>query len=71
MISEIDTELFFYVVVVASIVLSALWYFVIAPMERRNHERKLAILKQKIKRHEEDLKTTSPRSIEPKEDAGD
>jgi len=32
--------------------MAAIGYFFIAPLERRNHERKLALLQEKIKQHE-------------------
>jgi hypothetical protein len=32
--------------------MAAVGYFIIAPLERKNHERKLALLQEKIKQHE-------------------
>jgi hypothetical protein len=49
----VDANLFFYIVLASAAVMAALWYFIIAPLERRKYERKLEILQQKITRHEE------------------
>ncbi len=35
--------------------MAALWYFVIAPLERRKYERKLEILQRKIKDHRQEM----------------
>lgn len=55
MLENSSDNLFLYVIVGAAIAMALLWYFVIAPIEKRNHERKLAILQGKIKKHEEQL----------------
>jgi len=55
MIDHIASHLFLYVLLFATVVMAALGYFVIAPMERRNHERKLALLQEKIKKHKEQV----------------
>lgn len=36
-----------------AVVMGAVWYFWLAPMERKSHEHKLAILQARIKAHEE------------------
>jgi len=41
------------VFVICAVIMGAVWYFWLAPMERKNHERKLAILQARIKAHEE------------------
>ena len=48
-----DSTTFLYIVIGSAVIMGALWYFVIAPIERRNHERKLALLQQRIDKHEE------------------
>lgn len=53
MIDHIASHLFLYVLFFATVVMAAVGYFVIAPMERRNHKRKLALLQEKIKKHQE------------------
>ena len=53
MIDHIASHPFLYVLFFAAVVMAAVGYFVIAPMERKNHERKLALLQEKIKKHEE------------------
>ena len=55
MLENSNENLFLYVIVGAAIAMALLWFFVIAPIEKRNHERKLAILREKIKKHEEQL----------------
>ena len=52
MIDHIASHLFLYTLFFATVVMAAVGYFVIAPMERSNHERKLALLQEKIKKHE-------------------
>ena len=51
MSDHIGANLFLYVLFAAAVVMAVIGYFVIAPLERRNHERKLALLQQKIKNH--------------------
>lgn len=51
-----DSTTFLYIVIGSAVIMGALWYFVIAPIERRNHERKLALLQQRIDKHEEALR---------------
>lgn len=51
-----DSTTFLYIVIGSAVIMGALWYFVIAPIERRNHERKLELLQQRIDRHQEALK---------------
>jgi len=55
MIDHIASHLFLYVIVFATVIMAAVGYFVIAPMERGNHERKLALLQEKIKKHEKQV----------------
>jgi len=50
-----DLNLFFVVVLSAIAAMVAVWFFVLVPIERRNYERKLAILRQKMKKHEGQL----------------
>ena len=50
-----DASLFFYIVLASAAVMAALWYFVIAPLERRKYERKLEILQRKIKDHRQEM----------------
>ena len=50
-----DLTRFIYIIIACAVVMGALWYFVIAPMERRNHDRKLANLQERIKKHEEHI----------------
>ena len=50
-----DPLLFLYILIGASVIMGAVWYFIIAPIERKNHERKLALLQQRIQKHEEQL----------------
>lgn len=59
MIDHISTHLFLYVFVFATVVMAAVGYFVIAPLERKNHERKLALLQGKIRQHEAQKKGES------------
>ena len=56
MIDHIASHLFLYVLFFATVVMAAAGHFVIAPMERRNHERKLALLQEKIKKHQVQVK---------------
>ena len=58
MFETANANLFLYVIIGAAIAMALLWYFVIAPIEKRNHERKLALLQEKIKSHEEKMGTT-------------
>ena len=58
MFETANANLFLYVIIGAAIAMALLWYFVIAPIEKRNHERKLALLQEKIKNHEEKMGTT-------------
>ena len=55
MLSFIQENLFLVVVVGVAVALAILWFAIIAPLEKRNHERKLAALQQRIKNHEENL----------------
>ncbi len=55
MIDHIASHLFLYVLFFATVVMAAVGYFVIAPMERRNHKRKLVLLQEKIKKHQEQV----------------
>ena len=52
MTDHLADHLFLYVLLVAAVVMAAVGYFIIAPLERKNHERKLALLQEKIKHHE-------------------
>jgi hypothetical protein len=52
MIDHIADHLFLYVLLLATVVMAAVGYFVIVPLERKNHDRKLALLQEKIKQHE-------------------
>ena len=56
MIDHLADHLFLYVLLAAAVAMAAVGYFVIAPLERKNHERKLALLQEKIKQHEAQLK---------------
>ena len=56
MTGHLADHLFLYVLLVAAVVMAAVGYFIIAPLERKNHERKLALLQEKIKQHEAQLK---------------
>lgn len=59
-----DGRLFLYVIIGAAIAMALLWYFVIAPIEKRNHERKLALLQEKIRNHQEKVGGTQGASEE-------
>ena len=50
-----DGKLFLYVIIGAAIALALLWFLVIAPIEKRNHERKMALLQERIKNHQEKM----------------
>jgi hypothetical protein len=50
MFDTANPNMFLYVVMAAAVALGLLWFFVIAPFERRNHERKLALLQERIKK---------------------
>ena len=50
-----NENLFLYVIIGAAIAMALLWFFVIAPIEKRNHERKLALLQERIRNHEEKM----------------
>lgn len=56
MTGHLADHLFLYVLLVAAVVMAAVGYFIIAPLERKNHERKLALLQEKLKQHEAQLK---------------
>ena len=56
MFEDSSTNLFVYVLIGATAVMGAVWYFLIVPIERRNHARKLESLQRKIKNHEEELR---------------
>jgi hypothetical protein len=53
MFSDFDIKLMVYVILGAAAIMAAAWFFLIAPWERRDYERKMAVLQQKIKAHEE------------------
>lgn len=53
MFEDPDLNRFVYILIGAAVLMAALWYFVIAPIERRNHERKMANLQEKIRNHQE------------------
>ena len=57
MFEDPDLNTFVYILIGAAIALAILWHFVIQPMERRNHERKMALLQDRIKKHEESLES--------------
>ena len=59
MFGEDKSTIFLYVLIAAAIIMAAVWYFLITPMERRNHERKLENLQQKIKNHREHIENGS------------
>jgi hypothetical protein len=48
-----DSTTLLYILIGCAVVMGALWYFVIAPIERRNHERKLELLQERMKKHED------------------
>lgn len=52
MIDHVADHLFLYVLLLATVIMAAVGYFVIVPLERKNHERKLVLLQEKIKQHE-------------------
>jgi hypothetical protein len=56
MTGHLADHLFLYVLLTAAVVMAAVGYFIIAPLERKNHERKLALLQEKLKQHEAQLK---------------
>jgi len=70
MFEILDLKLLLYVFLAAAVILGAVWYFVIAPFERRNHERKLAILQEKI-RHRENQSGGSSNRPAPDEQAAE
>jgi len=57
MIQHFDFQVFLLIGVPAIGVMAAIWYFIIAPLEKRNHERKLTLLQQRIKEHEAQVAT--------------
>ena len=59
MIDHIPSHLFLYVLVIATVVMAAVGYFVIAPLERKNHERKLSLLQEKIRQHQAQVRGNS------------
>ena len=70
MFENASLNLFVYVIVGAAIALALLWFFVIAPIEKRNHERKMAMLQEKIRNHEEKMGATKPEGPQPDKDVG-
>ncbi len=65
-----DASLFLYIVLASAAVLAALWYFIIAPLERQKHERKLEILQRKIKNHRQEMEMSkAPLDPDSKDDA--
>lgn len=59
-----DPLLFLYILLGAAALMGAIWYFIIAPIERKNHERKLALLQERIQKHEEHKKESSAKQAE-------
>ena len=53
MFENSDVNLFVVVALGSIVAMTALWFFVLEPMERRDHERKLEILRQRMKSHQE------------------
>jgi len=70
MFENASLNLFVYIIVGAAIAMALLWFFVIAPIEKRNHDRKLAMLQEKIKAHEERLKAGTATDMQADDDAG-
>ncbi len=70
MFRDFNSNLFLYVAVTAAVIMAAVWHFLLAPMERKNHERKLEILQRRIKQHEAELKAGIDDSEAPGADDG-
>ena len=69
MLDHIADHLFLYVLLTAAVVMAAIGYFIIAPLERNNHERKLALLQEKIKQHEAQLENGTSAADEAETDS--
>ena len=70
MFGDFNSSLFLYVAIAAAVIMAAAWHFLLAPMERKNHERKLECLQRRIKQHEAELKAGIDDSEEPGADDG-
>lgn len=56
MFDDPDLTLFAYVFAIGSVVVALVWFLIVAPAERRYHERKLRAVQEQIRKHEEMLK---------------
>ena len=59
MIDHVAAHLLLYAILAAVIFVVAVWYFIVAPMERRDYERKLGLVQQKIEKHKNQLRAES------------
>lgn len=62
MIDHVAAHLLLYAIFAAVIFVVAVWYFIVAPMERRDYERKLELVQQKIEQHRNRMSTNSDNS---------
>jgi len=58
-IDHVAAHLLLYAILAAVIFVVAVWYFIVAPMERRDYERKLGLVQQKIEKHKNQLRAES------------
>ena len=59
MIDHVAANLLIYAIIAGVIIVVAVWYFIVAPMERRDYERKLGLVQQKIEKHRNRMSTDS------------
>lgn len=62
MIDHVAANLLIYAIIAGMIFVVAVWYFIVAPMERRDYERKLGLVQQKIEKHRNRMSTDSDNS---------
>ena len=59
MIDHVAANLLIYAIIAGMIFVVAVWYFIVAPMERKDYERKLELVQQKIEKHRNQMSTES------------
>ena len=59
MIDHVAAHLLLYAILAAVIFVVAVWYFIVGPIERRDYERKLGLVQQKIEKHKNQLRAES------------